>query len=104
MRSATVVLPVPGLPEKEAHMQGRRAARETQRSPRALDQQMRGDLANARFHGREPDQIAIEFAEHVADARVAVQRREVDVGRGGVAVRGGRGQCVHDGGVCHGSS
>ena len=66
MRSATVVLPVPGLPVKPcAAWAGRTRARPV-REP--LHQQKRRDLANALLDRREPDEIAIEFGNGRADS------------------------------------
>ena len=63
MRSATVVLPVPGLPVKLMCSVGAPAARPSCSRAR-VDQQQRGDLADALLHRREADQLAVELVEH----------------------------------------
>ncbi len=71
MRSATVVLPVPGLPVKHMCSDGRSAAR-PHRVAQAVDHEQRRDLADARLDGRERDQLAVELvrAHLVAPRRI----------------------------------
>ena len=59
IRSATVVLPVPGLPVKLMCSDGAPRG-EPELRARAVDQQQRGDLADALLHRREADQLAVE--------------------------------------------
>ena len=61
MRSATVVLPVPGLPVKHMCSVGVCAV-QARFSAQLVDHQQRGDVADAGFHRRQADsQIAVEF-------------------------------------------
>ena len=77
MRRATVVLPVPGLPVKLMCSGGESAP--MPRFRRALSTSSSGgDLADARLHGLQPDEIAIEPRQHVADRGLIVERAEVD--------------------------
>ncbi len=63
MRSATVVLPVPGLPVKLMCSDGA-PARELHVAAHLVDDQQRGDLADALLDRREADQLGIELVEH----------------------------------------
>ena len=56
MRSATVVLPVPGLPVKDICKEGD-SGDETERRAGALDEQERGDVADPRLQGLQPDEL-----------------------------------------------
>jgi hypothetical protein len=49
-----------------------------ERRARLVHHQQRGDLSQSRLDGREADELAIEFVEHLADARLGEQRPEVD--------------------------
>ena len=57
MRSATVVLPVPGLPVNDMCSVGGVGVRPSALAD-ALDQQQRGDLADALLHRRQADELA----------------------------------------------
>ena len=63
MRSATVVLPVPGLPVKLMCSDGAPAASRMSRA-HLVDDEQRGDLADALLDRREADQLGIELVEH----------------------------------------
>ena len=89
IRSATVVLPVPGLPVNDMCSVGR-LGRKAEVAAQLVDQQQGGDLADARLHGLEADQVAVELLQHLADAGLAVGRVEVD-GGGGVGQAFGKG-------------
>ena len=80
MRSATVVLPVPGV-AGEAHVQRRRLRVETERAACAIDREQCGDLANAILYRRETDQLAIQTVEQVEDTGFGTERMQVDLGR-----------------------
>ncbi len=45
----------------ETHMQGGRLGDEAHASPHAVDEQERGDFADAGFHRRQADQLLIEL-------------------------------------------
>ena len=66
MRNATVVLPVPGLPVKHMCRVGA-PARQPHALAQAIHEQERGDLADARLHRDEPDQLAVELVEEFLD-------------------------------------
>ena len=66
---ATVVLPVPGRPVKLMCSVGR-SALEPDLLAQPRHQQQRGDLADARLHRRQPDQLAVELVQHLL-ARVS---------------------------------
>ena len=68
MRSATVVLPVPGLPVKHMCSVGD-VGRQAHALADALDQQQRRDLADAGLDRREADQLAVELIEHLGRCR-----------------------------------
>ena len=68
MRSATVVLPVPGLPVKDICSVGVSAVSPSC-SPHPFDHQQRGDFADARLDRLQADQLAIELVENLLDAR-----------------------------------
>ena len=57
----------------EAHVQRRRLGRETQRLPHALDEQQRGNLADARFDRHEADQLAVELHRELRRRCVSAQ-------------------------------
>ena len=68
----------------EAHVQRRRVGADAKAPPRRLDEQERGDLADAGLDGLQADEVVIEPREHVADRRLVVERGEIDaVGRRG---------------------
>ena len=67
MRSATVVLPVPGLPVKFMCSVGVSWTRPKLRR-RAFDQQQRRDLADALLDRLQADEFAVELVEHLLDA------------------------------------
>ena len=78
MRSATVVLPVPGLPVKDM-CKRRRSGDESELLAGALDEQERGDVAHALpSTGFKSDQLAVEFVEHLVHVRFGEQRAQVD--------------------------
>ena len=60
-------------------MQTRRTGIQTNRIARLVDEQQRGDLSDAGFHRRQADQLAVELLEHLGDAALTVERREVAV-------------------------
>jgi hypothetical protein len=62
MRSATVVLPVPGLPVKHMCRLGAGACRPSPAQP--VDDQQRRDVADALLDRRQADQVAVELGEH----------------------------------------
>ena len=77
IRSATVVLPVPGLPVNDMCNVGTR--RQVHALADTLDQQQRGDLANSRLDRLQPDQFAVELIEHLADADLVEFAAQVDL-------------------------
>ncbi len=81
--SATVVLPVPGLPVNDMCRVGN-VGRQRHLLPDALDQQQRRDLTNAGLHGLQADQFGIELVEHLADAEVGEFGPEIDGLGGGI--------------------
>ena len=80
MRTATVVLPVPGLPVKLMCRVGA-CERETEFRPHAIDQQQGRDLADALLDGGEADQLVVELLQHRADARLRELLGEIDLRR-----------------------
>jgi hypothetical protein len=72
----------------EGHVQRRRLCREAEAAADALDEKEGGDLADARLHGFEPDQVAVELVEDGVDAGFGALGDEVDTDGG---VEGGRG-------------
>jgi hypothetical protein len=76
MRSATVVLPVPGLPVKDMCSEGDPATRPS--CAGALDEQKRGDVADPRLHRFESDELAVELVQHLVHLRAREQRAQVD--------------------------
>ena len=87
MRSATVVLPVPGLPVK-GHVQRRRIRRQAELLAGPLDEQQRRDVADAVLDRREPDELAVELVEHLGDADFELLA-QIDGLRGSVRLRHG---------------
>jgi hypothetical protein len=88
MRMATVVLPVPGRPVNDmCRGGGSRCEADARAACRSAEVR---DLADARLDGNEPDQLAIELSEDLADLRIAIRRSEVETGsvRPGTAVAG----------------
>ena len=87
MRSATVVLPVPGLPVKLMCRVGvSRGQAESRRD--AIDQQQRRDLADALLDRREADELAVELVEHLptpdsANSSRRSMRSSARAGKGG---------------------
>ena len=83
MRSATVVLPVPGLPVKLMCSEGRDEIRPSSRRSRSITSS--AAISRMRvFTGSERDQILVELGEHLLD--VALRRRhgvEPDAHRAG---------------------
>ena len=71
MRSATVVLPVPGLPVKR-HVQARRLRLQAEVHAQLVDHQQRGDVADARLDRRQSHQVAVELVDH----RIGLALRE----------------------------
>ncbi len=67
MRSATVVLPVPGLPVKLMCRLGALRRLQAEVQAQLVDHQQRGDVADALLDGRQADQVAVEFVEHRFD-------------------------------------
>ena len=87
MRTATVVLPVPGLPVKLMCSVGACAVR-PKRCAHAVDQQQRRDLADALLDRGEADQLVVELLQHRPDARLRELGGEVDpAGRRGARPR-----------------
>ena len=86
MRSATVVLPVPGLPVKLMCSVGASCARPSL-LPRPLDEQQRGGLADALLDRREPDQLAVELFQHLGDAGFLQLLAQVDRSRSAARAR-----------------
>ena len=75
MRSATVVLPVPGV-AGEAHVQRRARRRPGPASRRsAIDHEQRRDLADARLDRLERDELAVELREHGLEVAGDAARR-----------------------------
>jgi hypothetical protein len=72
MRSATVVLPVPGLPVR------RRARLQAFASAELVDQQQRGNVADAALHRRQTHQLGVEAFQDSA----RTGRLEQRLGRG----------------------
>ncbi len=68
----------------EAHVQSRRLRRETHARAHLLDQQQRGDLADAPLHRLQADQVAVDLVEDLAEPGLLELAREVDSGGRGV--------------------
>ena len=79
--SATVVLPVPGLPLNDMCRVGKVVARR-HLLPDPFDQQQRGDLANPGLHRSQPDQLAIKLLQHRRDIDGLELPPQVDVPTG----------------------
>ena len=80
----------------EAHVQRRRLGGQADEPPAAVDEQERRDVADARLHRREADQVALELVEHVGHAGLARERVQVDrLRRADVSGRRGVGGHVH---------
>ena len=62
MRSATVVLPVPGLPVNHMCRLGACACK-PEIHAQLVDHQQRRDIADARLDRRQPDQIALQLVD-----------------------------------------
>src|SRR5450432_2495862 len=56
----------------KAHVQAWRARAQAQAAARLVDEQQRGDLADARLHRSEPDEFGIELSEYFIDTAVPV--------------------------------
>ncbi len=80
MRLATVVLPVPGLPLKLICKVG--VSDESPMRRRTLiDEQERGDLADARLDRLQADKLGIELIENFADMGFGEFAAQIDVVR-----------------------
>ena len=77
IRSATVVFPVPGI-AGEGHMQRRNIGGQVHALANALDQQQRGNLADAGLDRLQADQLAIKLIEHLADTDLVEFPAQVD--------------------------
>jgi hypothetical protein len=67
MRIATVVLPVPGLPVKHMCSDGACVLPAPVLSAQLVDDQQRGDVADALLHRHQADQVAVELVHHRFD-------------------------------------
>ena len=67
MRSATVVLPVPGAPVKHMCRLGRAASRPNPAGSRSTRSSSR-DVLGPPLDGHQADQVVVECAEHFVDA------------------------------------
>ena len=77
MRSATVVLPVPGLPVNDMWRDGAPALSPRSRR-RLVDQQQRGNVANAALDRREAYQLAIEPLQDLTDVGIPESGVEIE--------------------------
>ncbi len=86
MRMATVVLPVPGFPVNDM-WRGGSASTQPEIPTHPVDEQERGNIANAALHRHEPYQLAVELLENLTDVGLPEHGVEIE-SRGGPASTG----------------